>query len=59
MEKTRGYITARQANYLGVSGEYLKQMANKGVKEKVGRRIYMDSLEYPDGFHILNMNAQK
>ena len=59
MEKTRGYITARQANYLGVSGGYLKQMANKGVIEKVGRGIYMDSLEYPDGFHILNMQCPK
>ena len=59
MEKTRGYITARQANYLGVSGGYLKQMANKGVIEKVGWGIYMDSLEYPDGFYILNMQCPK
>ena len=59
MEKTRGYITAWQANYLRVSGGYLKQMANKGVIEKVGRGIYMDSLEYPDSFYILNIQCPK
>lgn len=59
MEKNNGYITTKQAGYLGISGGYLKQMVDNGAIEKVGKGLYMDALEYPDTLHILNMQCPK
>ena len=58
MRYYQGATQTEIAKELAISQAQVSRL-DKGAIEKVGKGLYMDSLEYPDMPHILNMQVQK
>ena len=50
-----GYITSKTLSELGIHRMYLNIMKNKGMIEKVGNGIYIDSKKIEDCYFVLNL----
>lgn len=55
MKVNNGYITSKLISELGIHRMYLNIMREKGIIEKVGNGIYIDSTKIEDSYYILNL----
>lgn len=55
MNINNGYITSKQISELGIHRMYLNLMKQKGIIEKVGNGIYIDSKRIEDSYFTLNV----
>lgn len=55
MNDNNGYITSKIINNLGIHRMYLNIMKKKGIIEKVGNGIYIDSNRIEDSYYILSL----
>lgn len=55
MNDNNGYITSKIINNLGIHRMYLNIMKKKGIIEKVGNGIYIDSNKLEDSYYILSL----
>lgn len=55
MKINNGYITSKDLSNFGIHRMYLNIMKEKGVIEKVGNGIYIDSKKIEDSYFILNL----
>lgn len=56
MKMNNGYVTSKQLDNFDVHRMYLNIMCNKGMIEKVGRGIYIDSKKIEDDYFILGLS---
>ena len=55
MKMNNGYITSKQLSCFGIHRMYLNIMRKKGIIEKVGNGIYIDSSKIEDSYYVLNL----
>lgn len=55
MKMNNGYVTSKELSNLGIHRMYLKIMKEKGMIEKVGNGIYIDSSKIEDSYFIFNL----
>ena len=55
MKANNGYITSKTLSDIGIHRMYLNIMKEKGMIEKVGNGIYIDSSKIEDCYFILNL----
>lgn len=55
MRMNNGYITSKQVSDIGLHRMYLNMMKTKGMIEKVGNGIYIDSKKIEDKYFVLCM----
>ena len=55
MKVNNGYITSKELSDLGIHRMYLNIMKEKGVIEKVGNGIYIDSSKIEDSYFVFNL----
>ena len=55
MKINNGYVTSKELSNLGIHRMYLNIMKKKGMIEKVGNGIYIDSRKIEDSYYILNL----
>ena len=55
MEKNNGYITSKELDNCGIHRMYLNSMWKKGIIERVGNGIYIDSSKIDDPYYIFNL----
>ena len=55
MKANNGYITSKMLSELGIHRMYLNIMKKKGMIEKVGNGIYIDSSKIEDCYFIFNL----
>ena len=55
MRVNNGYITSKLISGLDIHRMYLNIMRDKGIIEKVGNGIYIDSTKIEDSYYILNL----
>lgn len=55
MKANNGYVTSKLISELGIHRMYLNIMKEKGIIEKVGNGIYIDSKEIEDSYYIFNL----
>lgn len=53
MNSNNGYITSKMVTDLGIHRMYLNIMCEKGIIERVGKGIYLDSNKFEDSYYIL------
>ncbi len=51
-----GYITSKQISELGIHRMYLNIMRKKGMIERVGNGIYIDSNKIEDSYYVLSLS---
>jgi len=51
-----GYITSKQLSELGIHRMYLNIMKEKGIIEKVGNGIYIDSNKIEDNYYVFSLS---
>lgn len=56
MKKNNGYITSKQLSEFGIHRMYLNIMKEKGIIEKVGNGIYIDSSKIEDNYYIFGIS---
>lgn len=59
MNFNNGYITSKQVSDIGIHRMYLNIMQKKGIIEKVGNGIYIDSKKIEDNYYIFNKELPK
>ena len=59
MNKNKGYITTTEANNSNIHRMYLKIMHDKGLIERVGNGIYIDSNLIEDSYYILSLELPR
>ena len=59
MNKNNGYITTTEANNSNIHRMYLKIMHDKGLIERVGKGIYIDSNLIEDSYYILSLELPR
>ena len=52
MEMNNGYVTSKELSNLGIHRMYLNIMKEKGMIEKVGNGIYIDSSKIEDSYFV-------
>ena len=55
MKMNNGYITSKVLSNLGIHRMYLNIMKEKGMIEKIGNGIYIDSSKIEDGYFVFNL----
>lgn len=55
MKANNGYVTSKLISELGIHRMYLKIMKEKGIIEKVGNGIYIDSTKIEDSYFTFNL----
>ena len=55
MKMNNVYVTSKELSNLGIHRMYLKIMKEKGMIEKVGNGIYIDSSKIEDSYFIFNL----
>ena len=55
MKSNNGYVTSKMVTDLGIHRMYLNIMCEKGVIEKVGKGIYIDSKKYEDSYYVFSL----
>ena len=53
MKMNNGYVTSKELSNLGIHRMYLNIMKEKGMIEKVGNGIYIDSSKIEDRYFVL------
>jgi len=59
MQINNGYITSKELSNLGIHRMYLNIMKKKGMIEKVGNGIYIETKKIEDNYFILNLELPK
>lgn len=59
MKANNGYITSRMISNLGLHRMYLNIMKEKGLIERVGNGIYIDSRRIEDSYFIFSLELPK
>ena len=55
MKANNGYVTSKLISELGIHRMYLNIMKEKGIIEKVGNGIYIDSKKIEDSYYTFNL----
>ena len=55
MKMNNGYVTSKELSNLGIHRMYLNIMKEKGMIEKVGNGIYIDSSKIEDNYFVFNL----
>ena len=55
MKMNNGYVTSKQISNFGIHRMYLNIMNKKGMIEKVGNGIYIDSNKIEDSYFVLSL----
>ena len=55
MKMNNGYVTSKQLSNLGIHRMYLNIMKEKGMVEKVGSGIYIDSSKIEDNYFVFGL----
>ena len=55
MKANNGYVTSKQLSNLGIHRMYLNIMKEKGMIEKVGNGIYIDSSKIEDSYFVFSL----
>lgn len=55
MKANNGYVTSKLISELGIHRMYLNIMKEKGIIEKVGNGIYIDSKKIDDSYYTFNL----
>lgn len=55
MKINNGYVTSKELLDLGIHRMYLNIMKDKGMIEKVGNGIYIDSSKIEDTYFVFNL----
>ena len=53
MKMNNGYVTSKELSNLGIHRMYLNIMKERGMIEKVGNGIYIDSNKIEDNYFVL------
>ena len=56
MKMNNGYVTSKELSNLGIHRMYLNIMKEKGIIEKVGNGIYIDSNKIEDSYYVFNLS---
>lgn len=56
MKMNNGYVTSKELSNLGIHRMYLNIMKEKGMIEKVGSGIYIDSNKIEDSYYVFNLS---
>lgn len=56
MKMNNGYVTSKELSNLGIHRMYLNIMREKGMIEKVGNGIYIDSNKIEDSYYVFNLS---
>lgn len=56
MKMNKGYITSKQLSNIGVHRMYLNIMQKKGMIERVGNGIYIDTSKIEDSYYIFSLS---
>ena len=56
MKMNNGYVTSKELSNLGIHRMYLNIMWKKGIVEKVGNGIYIDSSKIEDSYYVFNLS---
>ena len=59
MLMNNGYITSKELSNLGIHRMYLNIMKEKGIIEKVGNGIYIDSTKVEDSYYVFSLELSK
>lgn len=59
IKSNNGYITSKAVTELGIHRMYLNIMREKGIIEKVGKGIYIDSKIYEDSYFVFSLENPK
>ena len=55
MKKNNGYVTSKELSNLGIHRMYLNIMKEKGMIDKVGNGIYIDSSKIEDNYFVFSL----
>jgi len=55
MKLNNGYVTSKKVTDFGIHRMYLNIMCEKGIIEKVGRGIYIDSKKFEDSYYVFSL----
>ena len=55
MKMNNGYVTSKELSNLGIHRMYLNIMKEKGMIEKVGNGIYIDSSKIEDSYFVFGL----
>ena len=55
MKINNGYVTSKELSNLGIHRMYLNIMKEKGIIDKVGNGIYVDSSKIEDSYFVFNL----
>ena len=55
MKMNNGYVTSKELSNLGIHRMYLNNMKEKGMIEKVGNGIYIDSSKIEDSYFVFGL----
>ena len=55
MKMNNGYVTSKELSNLGIHRMYLNIMKEKGMIEKVGSGIYIDSSKIEDSYFVFSL----
>lgn len=56
MKNNNGYITSKEISNLGIHRMYLNIMKDKGLIDKVGNGIYIDSNKIEDNYYVFSLS---
>lgn len=56
MKMNNGYVTSKELSNFGIHRMYLNIMKEKGIIEKVGNGIYIDSNKIEDSYYVFNLS---
>lgn len=56
MKMHNGYVTSKELSNLGIHRMYLNIMCKKGIIEKVGNGIYIDSSKIEDNYYVFSLS---
>lgn len=59
MIMNNGYVTSKELSNLGIHRMYLNIMKEKGIIEKVGNGIYIDSTKVEDSYYVFSLELSK
>ena len=55
MKTNNGYVTSKELSNLGIHRMYLNIMKKRGMIEKVGNGIYIDSSKIGDSYYVFSL----
>lgn len=56
MKINNGYVTSKELSNFGIHRMYLNIMKEKGMIERVGSGIYIDSKKFEDSYYVFNLS---